>query len=173
MSDSVRPHRRQPTSLPRPWDSLGKNTGAGCHFLLQCRKVKMKSLSRVRLLATPWIAVYKAPPSMGFSKQEYWSGVPLPSPHMAYRNCYLESSGKKTERESGAANKLFRYTAYRDKQCFRVGEARYNGTTWLGYSRKSHKIYIHGKWLRTREILMLNPVFQCETVKVYIMIIIK
>ena len=43
-------------------------------------KVKVKSLSRVRLLATPWIAAYQAPPSMGFSKQEYWSGVPLPSP---------------------------------------------------------------------------------------------
>ena len=40
MSDSVRPHRRQPTRLPRPWDSLGKNTGVGCHFLLQCLKVK-------------------------------------------------------------------------------------------------------------------------------------
>ena len=43
-------------------------------------KVKVKSLSRVRLLATPWIAAYQAPPSMGFSRQEYWSGVPLPSP---------------------------------------------------------------------------------------------
>ena len=40
MSDSVRPHRRQPTRLPRPWDSPGKNTGVGCHFLLQCVKVK-------------------------------------------------------------------------------------------------------------------------------------
>ena len=40
MSDSVRPHRRQPTRLPRPWVSPGKNTGVGCHFLLQCMKVK-------------------------------------------------------------------------------------------------------------------------------------
>ena len=40
MSDSVLPHRRQPTRLPRPWDSPGKNTGVGCHFLLQCMKVK-------------------------------------------------------------------------------------------------------------------------------------
>ena len=50
----------------------------GCHFLLQCRKVKreVKSLSRVRLLATPRTAAYQAPPSMGFSRQEYWSGVP-------------------------------------------------------------------------------------------------
>ena len=43
VSDSVRPHRRQPTRLPRPWDSLGKNTGVGCHFLLQCMKVKSQS----------------------------------------------------------------------------------------------------------------------------------
>jgi len=42
--------------------------------------VKVKSLSRVQLLATPWTAAYQAPPSMGFSRQEYWSGVPLPSP---------------------------------------------------------------------------------------------
>ena len=42
--------------------------------------MKVKSLSRVRLLATPWTAAYQAPPPMGFSKQEYWSGVPLPSP---------------------------------------------------------------------------------------------
>ena len=40
MSDSVRPHRWQPTRLPHPWDSPGKNTGVGCHFLLQCMKVK-------------------------------------------------------------------------------------------------------------------------------------
>ena len=44
------------------------------------RKVKVKSLSRVRVLATPWTGAYQAPPSMGFSRQEYWSGVPLPSP---------------------------------------------------------------------------------------------
>ena len=43
MSDSVRRHRRQPTRLPRPWDSPGKNTGVGCHFLLQCMKVKSES----------------------------------------------------------------------------------------------------------------------------------
>ena len=40
MSDSVRPQRRQPTRLHHPWDSPGRNTGAGCHFLLQCMKVK-------------------------------------------------------------------------------------------------------------------------------------
>ena len=43
MSDPVRPHRWQPTRLPRPWDSPGKNTGVGCHFLLQCMNVKSES----------------------------------------------------------------------------------------------------------------------------------
>src|SRR5574342_198017 len=43
MSDYVRPHRRQPTRLRRPWDSPGKNTGVGCHFFLQCMKVKSES----------------------------------------------------------------------------------------------------------------------------------
>ena len=131
----MRPHRRQPTRLPRPWDSPGKNTGVGCLFRLQCMQVKsqsevaqsplpppsppdpsgsvnpwlihfnvlqnpqqyckviilqlikkkkrkknVKSLSRVWLLATPWTAAYQAPLSMGLSRREYWSGVPLPSP---------------------------------------------------------------------------------------------
>ena len=44
-------------------------------------KVKVKWLSRLRLLATPWTVAHQAPPSMGFSRQEYWSGVPLPSPN--------------------------------------------------------------------------------------------
>ena len=80
----------------RPWDSPGKNTGVGCHFLLQCMKwkVTVKSLSRVRLFVTPWTAAYQAPLSMGFSRQEYWSGVPLPSlcylwylPYMPHTTC--------------------------------------------------------------------------------------
>ena len=81
MSDSVRPHRRQPTRRPRPWDSPGKNTGVGCHFLLQCTKVKSESeaAQSCPTLVTPWTAAYQAPPPMGFSRQEYWSGVPSPS----------------------------------------------------------------------------------------------
>ena len=130
MSDSVRPQRRQLTRLLHPWDSPGKKTGMGCHFLLQCMKVKnerevaqscptlrdpidcslpgssvhgivqarvlewaaiafsiymyqfstVQSLSHVQLFANPWTAAHQAPPSMGFSRQEYWSGLPLPSP---------------------------------------------------------------------------------------------
>ena len=110
VSDSVRPQRWQPTRLPRPWDSPGKNTGVGCHFLLQCVKVKsqsevaqlcltqstgvgchcllqcmkVKSQSEVAQLC-PTLrdpmdcnAAYQAPLSMGFSRQEYWNGLPLP-----------------------------------------------------------------------------------------------
>ena len=76
----VRPHIRQPTRFPHPWDSPGKNTGVGCHFVLQCMKVQVNSLSGVRLTGTPWTAAQQAPPAMGFSRQEYWSGLPLPSP---------------------------------------------------------------------------------------------
>ena len=83
VSDSVRPHRWQSTRLRRPWDSPGKNTGVGCHFLLQCMKVK--SLSRVWLFSTPWTAAYQAPPSMGFSRQEYWS---LPSPYFGHSGSF-------------------------------------------------------------------------------------
>ena len=80
VSDSVRPHRRQPTRLPRPWDSPGKNTGVGCHCLPQCMKMKSESeVAQSCLLATPWTAAHQAPPSMGVSRQEYWSGAPLPS----------------------------------------------------------------------------------------------
>ena len=51
-------------------------------------KVKVKSLSHFRLLATPWTAAYQAPPSMGFFRWEYWSGVPLPSPMSMLRTDY-------------------------------------------------------------------------------------
>ena len=59
------------------WESPGKNTGVGCHFVLQCMKVKSESevAQCAQLLATPW-TTYLAPPSMGFSRQEYHSGVP-------------------------------------------------------------------------------------------------
>ena len=70
---------------PRPWDSPGKNTGVGCHFLLQ--SIKEKSESEVTQSCptpsnpmTPSPAAHQAPLYMGFSRQEYWSGVPLPSP---------------------------------------------------------------------------------------------
>ena len=68
MSDSVGPHGLQPTRLLCPWDSLGKNTGVGCHFLLQCMKVESESevAQSCLSLIDPWTAAYQAPPSMGF-----------------------------------------------------------------------------------------------------------
>ena len=127
MSDSALPHRQQPTRLPRPWDSPGKNTRVGCHFLLQCMKVKSesevaqscptqrphglqptrvlcpwdfpgkstgvgchcllllkaaaaKSLQSCPTLCDPIDSTQQAPPSLGFSRQEHWSGLPFPSP---------------------------------------------------------------------------------------------
>ena len=61
MSDSVRPQRRQPTRLPRPWDSPGKNTGVGCHFLLQCMKAKSEG-EVAQLCPTPSDPMDCSPP---------------------------------------------------------------------------------------------------------------
>ena len=81
MSDSVRPHRRQPTRLRCPWDSPGKNTGMGCHFLLQWVKVKSESevAQSCPTLSDPMDCSPPGSSVHGFSRQEYWSGVPLPS----------------------------------------------------------------------------------------------
>ena len=60
--------------------------------------MKVKSLSHVRLLATPWTAADQAPPSMGFSRQEYWSGVPLSSPaNIYYPLCFDNSHSNRYE----------------------------------------------------------------------------
>ena len=93
MFDSVGPYRWHPTRLFHPWDSPGKNTGVGCYFLLQFMKVrvKVKLLSHVQLLVTPWTAAHQGPPFMGFSRQEYWSGVPSPSPNNAYLTYIIET----------------------------------------------------------------------------------
>ena len=82
-------------SCPTLWDPIdGSSSGSPVPGILQARtlecvvisfsnawkwKVKMKSFSRVRLFVTPWTAAYQVPPSMEFSRQEYWSGVPVPS----------------------------------------------------------------------------------------------
>ena len=82
MSDSVWPNRRQPTRLPVPGTLQARTLEwVAISFSSAWKwKVKVKLLSRVWLLATPWTVAHQAPPSMGFSRQEYWSGVPLPSP---------------------------------------------------------------------------------------------
>ena len=114
MSDSVRPHRWQSTRLPHPWDSPGKNTGVGCHFLLQCMKVKVKGrlLSRVQPLATPWTPAFPAPPSMGFSRQEYWSGVPLSTPLLLHISFLFSLSFSSKALTAGAG--IVSYFDHRD-----------------------------------------------------------
>ena len=103
-TDSVRRHRRQPIRLHRAWDFPGKNTGAGCQFLLQCMKVKSESevAQSCPTLATPWTAAYQAPPSMGFSRQKYWSGVPLPSPNHKILECILDTSSLTLHRKKSS-----------------------------------------------------------------------
>ena len=78
MSNSVWPHRQQPTRLPHPWVFQARTLEwVAISFSNAWKwKVKVKSLSRVRLFVTPWTAAYQAPLPMGFSRQEYWSGVP-------------------------------------------------------------------------------------------------
>ena len=90
-------------SCPTLWDPIdGSPPGSPIPGILQARtlewvaisfsnawkwKLKMKSVSRVQLLATPWTAAYQAPPSMGFSRQKYWSGLPLPFPGFQGQLC--------------------------------------------------------------------------------------
>ena len=86
MSDSVGPHRWQPTRLPVPRILQARTLEWVAISFSNAWKwsVRVKLLSRVRLFTTPWTAAYQAPPPLGFSRQEYWSGVPLPSPITLY-----------------------------------------------------------------------------------------
>ena len=81
------------------WDSPGKNMEwVAISFSNAWKwKVKVKSLSRVRLFETPWTVAYKAPPSMEFPRQEYWSGVPLPSPRGCLRALIIQQIRISTE----------------------------------------------------------------------------
>ena len=92
MSDSVRPHGLQPTRLPGPWDSTGKNTGVGCHFLLQCMKVKSESevtqpcptrsdlVTYNSLRLHGLYVAFQASLPKELTRQERWNGVTFPSP---------------------------------------------------------------------------------------------
>ena len=85
-------------------------------------KVKMKSLSPARLLATPWTAAYQAPPSMGFSRQEYWSGVPLPSLY------FLLILGKELSSTSSIQGLPWWYSGWESTcQCREYGFAPWSG----------------------------------------------
>ena len=86
MSNSVRPHRRQPTRLHHPWDSPGKNTGVGCHFLLQCMKVKSES-EVAQSCPTPSDPMDCSPP--GFSVHGIWQARVLEWVAIAFSNPIL------------------------------------------------------------------------------------
>ena len=88
----MRPHRRLPTRLPCPWDYPGKNTGVGCHFLLQCIKVKSESEVAQSCLTLSDLIDCSLPGSsaVGFSRQEYWSRLPLPSPNLLLHKHYFK-----------------------------------------------------------------------------------
>ena len=79
MSDSVQPHRRQPTRLLCPWDSPGKNTGVGC-YPFPVHACMLSRFSCFQLCATLWTTSHQVAVSTGFSRQEYWNGLPFPSP---------------------------------------------------------------------------------------------
>jgi len=96
VSDSVQPHRWQPTRLPAPgilqartleWVAISFSNAWEW-------KVKGKSLSRVRPSATPWTAAFQVPPPMGFSRQEYWSGVPLSTTALMPQKVQLSSCNR-------------------------------------------------------------------------------
>ena len=113
VSNSVWPHRWQPTRLCRPWDSLGKNTGVGCHFLLQCMKVKSESevAQSCPTLSDPMDCSPPGSSIHGIFRQEYWSGVPLPSPYSLPNLSLKQRFSSKVLRYNGyheyiASNKL-------------------------------------------------------------------
>ena len=86
MSDSVRPHRWQPTRLPHPWDSPGKNTGVGCHCLLQCTKVKSEVAQSCPTPSDPMDCSLPGSSIHGICQARVWSGLPLPSLNLGIKS---------------------------------------------------------------------------------------
>ena len=100
-------------------------------------KVRVKSLSRVRLLATPWTAAHQAPPSMGFSRQEYWSGVPLPSPMTLYRKQYSRPSPQ---------NEKCKKAKWLSKEALQIAEKRREAK---GKGEKERYIHLNAEFQKT------------------------
>ena len=90
VSNVLQPHGLQPARLLCPWNSPGKNIGVSCHFLLHFRLwcayklsgllIYLLCVSHVQLFVTLWAVAHQVPLSLGFSQQEYWSGLPFPTP---------------------------------------------------------------------------------------------
>ena len=127
-------------SCPTLWDSIdGSPPGSPVPEIFQARtlewvaisfsnawkwKVTVKSLSRVQLLATPWTAAHQAPPSMGLSRQEYWSGVPLPSPSFDATYNARSTPG---------------YT-FQASPCYTSEEAKHKAVMWLAQAYTARKL---------------------------------
>ena len=94
----MRPHRRQPTRLPRPWDSPGRNTGVGCHYLLQCMKVKSERevAQSCLTLSNPMDRSPPGSPSLGFSSRSTGVGA------IAFPVQAVQLGHKQTKRPSSA-----------------------------------------------------------------------
>ena len=99
VSDSVQPHRRQPTRLPCPWDSPGKNTGVGCHFLLQCMKVKSESevAQSCPTLSDPMDCSPPGSSVPGILQARALEWVPLPSPWGDGYSCDIVKGDKELD----------------------------------------------------------------------------
>ena len=122
-------------------------------------KVKVKSLSRVRLLETPWTAAYQAPPSMAFSRQEYWSGVPLPSPFGNYRWCIWTGSIKPyLDRLIGEEG---------ERTCEQMGKDLATSLFWLTLICMSADLLTRSCWCRAFIFLRYNivPLFLLKNSK--------
>ena len=105
-------------------------------------KLKGKSLSHVWLLATPWTAAYQAPPSMGFSRQEYWSGVPLPSPHQCIgfsHFCPYLAPNKSTS--VSFIMKVFIF--FLNRWLLKERKWLFDNNLWIAYFTKG---YLNGYW---------------------------
>ena len=98
-------------------------------------KVKVKLLSRVRVLATPWTAAHQAPPSMGFSRQEYWSGVPLPSPNLCIGWHKMVNVGGNIAVLNGVGRKSFLWKVSFEQRPERGEEVRHVKDWWRRASR--------------------------------------
>ena len=136
-------------------------------------KMKVKLLSRVRLLATPWTAAHQAPPSMGFSRQEYWSGLPSPSPILEYnvlliqydqycnktamwRGNYLATSrGKPEAKEDGGGKdrsspqSMTRLTHWLSTSSLKNWERDFPGSQWLRLCLAMWRVCV---WSLIREV---------------------
>ena len=101
VSDSLRPHRRQPTRLPHPWDSPGKNTGVGCHFLLQCMKVKSQSevAQSCLTLSDPMDCALPGSSIPGIFQEKVLEWVPIAFCGSLFRGPFLSSCSSRPSRE--------------------------------------------------------------------------